>query len=237
MTSSLHTVGLFVREPRPGGTKTRLAHSIGDQPAAALAKAFAEDFCARLRGEFVIQLFVAGDARSPWFASLCELAPKLQREDALGARMRHALDALAEGGHARVLLGSDAPTLPTAYVHELFTALQGDVDVVLIPARDGGYVALGVRAAVDASFLEDPAIRYSTEHACEDTRRAASLRGLSIVSLAPWYDVDVEADLRVLEAELLVHPERAPRTQSLLSGGGGKTLGRKGSGGVKLPQR
>lgn len=240
----MRTIGIFVREPKPGETKTRLAHSIGDEAAAALARAFAEDVCAHLSVLFVIQLFVAGDEKSPWFARLSSLSPKRQVETSLGERMRVALDALAPCEHARVLLGSDAPTLPVSSVSALFEALDAGAEVALIPARDGGYVAIGVREKVDARFLEDASIRYSTSHACEDTERAARAQGLSVARLAPWYDIDVEADLRVLEEELRAHPERAPRTYSLLSAGAdGSTLTRpvaeaeNGSGGVNSPQR
>jgi rSAM/selenodomain-associated transferase 1 len=234
----MRTIGIFVREPTPGQTKTRLAKAIGDDAAAALARAFAEDICARLALESSLQLFVVGDAKSPWFTSLSSRTPKLQRDAPLGERMRHALDALAHGEEARVLLGSDAPTLQASSLHELFGALEEGADVALIPARDGGYVAIGVRARINAGFLEDASIRYSTEHACEDTARAARSAGLSVALLSPWYDVDVEDDLRVLKDELSAHPERAPRTYSLLSeGGGGSTLARKGSGGVNSPQR
>lgn len=240
----MKTIGIFVREPKPGETKTRLAHSIGDEAAAALARAFAEDVCAQLQASFALQLFVAGDAKSPWFATLSSLSPKRQADASLGARMRLALDELAPHGHARVLLGSDAPTLPASSVDTLFEVLERGAEVAVIPARDGGYVAIGVRERVDARFLEDASIRYSTSHACEDTERVARAQGLSVARLSPWYDIDVEADLRVLEEELRAHPERAPRTYSLLSAGaGGSTLTRpvaeaeNGSGGVNSPQR
>ncbi len=243
---TLH-LGIFLREPTPGATKTRLARTVGDEGAAALARSFAEDLIARAVEAQPVTLFVAGPLDGAWIRGLRArhgVEAVAQREGGLGTRMAHALRALALRGTGGIaLVGSDAPTLPRWMPPELARALEG-ASVALTPAADGGYVAIATRAEVEPRFLEAP-IRYSTRHALADTVAAAEAAGLVTTCVTPWYDIDVEADLHTLWAELALDARRAPRTaevlRALASGahslGGGKALGRNGTGGSKVPQR
>ncbi|GAB4210627.1 MAG: TIGR04282 family arsenosugar biosynthesis glycosyltransferase [Sandaracinaceae bacterium] len=211
-------LGIFLRAPRAGATKTRLAQRIGDEAAAALARAFAEDLVARLAGHAALTLFVAGAIDDPFvrdIAARFALPVESQLEGGLGARMTHALRVLGARGDEAALLGADVPTCPAWMV----AALRGGLsraDVALSPAPDGGYVAIASRGGLDPSFLEAP-IRYSSAHACADTMLAAREAGLTATCVTPWYDVDVAADLRVLRAELGRDPRRAPRTAAVLA--------------------
>jgi glycosyltransferase A (GT-A) superfamily protein (DUF2064 family) len=211
-------LGIFLRAPRAGATKTRLAPHVGDEAAAELARAFVDDLVARLVGHAAITLFVAGPTDDLFVRALAErfaLPVQAQIEGDLGVRMAHALRALGARGDEAALLGSDVPTCPAWMI----TALRGGLslaDLALAPAPDGGYVALALRGGTDPSFLEVP-IRYSSAHACADTLLAARAAGLAATCVTPWYDVDVADDLRVLAAELGRDPRRAPRTAAALA--------------------
>jgi len=242
---TLH-LGIFLREPTPGATKTRLARTVGAEGAAALARSFAEDLLERTAPAQPVTLFVAGPLDGPWLRELRArhgVDALSQHEGGLGARMAHALRALAlRGARGIALVGSDAPTLPRWMPSELEHALES-ASVALTPAADGGYVAIAMRSEVEPRFLEAP-IRYSTRHALEDTVAAAEASGLVTTCVTPWYDIDVEDDLDTLRAELALDARRAPRTAEVLGAlgrahslGGGNALGRNGTGGSKVPQR
>ena len=70
---------------------------------------------------------------------------QLQHSD-LGTRMAHALTAALGRGHTRaVVLGSDVPDLGAAVMEAALCALES-YQLVLGPAVDGGYYAVGVSA-------------------------------------------------------------------------------------------
>jgi glycosyltransferase A (GT-A) superfamily protein (DUF2064 family) len=110
-----------------------------------------------------------------------------------------------------VIIGSDAPTLPI----ELISAAFGSLDtapIVLGPANDGGYYAVGSSSQVRPSF---EGVRWSTDRALDDTVKANAQRQIAIT--APWYDIDDSEDLAVLRAHLSVDPAAAPATGRCLT--------------------
>src|SRR2546423_3782152 len=87
-------------------------------------------------------------------------------------------------------------------------------DVVVGPADDGGYYRVGASAARPRLFESTP---LGTHNAREALIANARALGLLVALTAPWYDIDVPADLRRLDAELRIDPSRAPRTAALLA--------------------
>jgi uncharacterized protein len=99
-----------------------------------------------------------------------------------------------------VVLNSDSPTLPTAFLIETAQALAQPGDrAVLGPSSDGGYYLLGLNQAHRRLF-ED--ITWSTEHVAEQTLERAAEIGLEVHQLPVWYDVDDVESLRRLQSEL-----------------------------------
>lgn len=199
-------IAIFAREPVPGRTKTRLARDVGDATACALHRAFVLDVLARCRAHPALEPELHGADPGPFLASLgVPLVPQVAGD--LGARMAHAL---AQG--ARLVVGTDAPTLPRAILDQAIDALGRD-DVVIAPAADGGYVLVGARA--DPTFLCGP-IRWSSPHTLADTIRSARAHRLGVVLTAPHHDVDTVDDLRLLRAHLALDPRAAPQTASAI---------------------
>jgi len=200
---------IMAKEPRAGQVKTRLAARIGAGPAAGLAQAFLEDTLTRVRGlADELWLCHAPAEISQGFGERCQaIAADLrlvpQVDGGLGARLA---DALAGEG-LRLALGSDAPDLPLACVHEAVEALRGELDAVAAPARDGGYTLLGLGPGVSSAPLAGP-IRWSHAETWADTR--AALAPARVGEVTPWDDVDELEDLLALCARL--DPEACPAT-------------------------
>lgn len=210
-------IRIYTRPPIPGSTKSRLAVSIGDEPAAMLHRAFLEDTirhaCAVPRA--VVSLDVTED--HPTLRALAQthgLSIRRQRDGDLGARMAASIaDALSE--HERVLLiGSDAPLLgPSALqAAEAALATTEPVDAVFAPTPDGGYALLGTQRP-----LALPGVRWSTRFALRDSEESLDRQGLRHRRLSPTFDVDRPEDLRLLRAALGVDPALAPATARALS--------------------
>jgi rSAM/selenodomain-associated transferase 1 len=194
---------LFARSPRLNAVKTRLARSLTPEHALALHEAMLAD-----QARFLESL--AGAARS------CEVCLDTDQGDGdLGERMERALTRAFEGGARRAaILGADAPTLPRALVEAAFGRLRGGADAVIVPAEDGGYLLVGASRPVPLLFRGIP---WGTPSVADLTRRAARAAGIVLAETGPWFDVDVEVDLRRLARDLATDPSRAPATARVLS--------------------
>lgn len=129
-----------------------------------------------------------------------------QRGDDLGARMDNLVDDLLGAGHAAALvMGSDLPALPAAYLAEAARALTtGNADVVLGPAEDGGYYLIGLGRPAPELFR---GIAWSTAEVLDATRARAEALGLRVRLLPSWADLDLPADLVRLRRRLLADGE------------------------------
>lgn len=186
-------LAVFLKAPRLGQVKTRLAAGIGALAALGFHRATAA----------TLIRCVARDRR--WRASLW-LSPRdalrqrnvphlgLPRFDQgtgdLGARMALVFRRLPPG--PVVLVGTDVPALGPAVIADAFRRLDGS-DAVFGPAGDGGYWLVGLRG----SWRRRPPfrrVRWSTPHALGDT--VVQLHCARIALLAPLDDIDTPADFR-----------------------------------------
>ena len=188
---------VFVKEPRPGTVKTRLAAAVGDEHAAQLYRALAEEEVRRTkpaRGEYQRLFFFtppdAGPALARWFPGETFLP---QQGVDLGQRMANAFEtAFARGARRVAIIGTDVPGISRELVREALLAL-GDHDVVVGPARDGGYYLLALDRPRPMLF---DAIPWSTSAVLAATAERASVLGLRLSVLEPLSDIDTLEDLR-----------------------------------------
>ena len=124
-----------------------------------------------------------------------------QHGDDLGARILFTFDQLFQQGYTRVIvIDSDTPTLPTAYLEQALSLIAAHQnDVVLGPTEDGGYYLIGLRQSHRELFERMP---WSTSQVFPETRRRSEQSGLTVACTASWYDVDTPADLERLMASL-----------------------------------
>ncbi len=199
----MQTIGMLCKAPRPGFAKTRLAAALGDARAAALARAFLADSAALAASLGAATAFFApADAQAeiaPLLPAGMALAP--QPEGDLGVRIAAAFAAL---GTPALVLGTDSPDLPRALLQQALDALATH-DAAFVPAHDGGYCAVALRAPAPALFTGIP---WSSAETLRATLAAA--RGLRVHLTAAWHDVDEAADL----AKLVL--DHAPATRAVL---------------------
>ena len=133
------TLILFVRAPRLGAGKKRLARDIGAVAALRFERLMLARSLRRLGRDrrWRLRLAVTPDRAAGRFRNAMP-----QGSGDLGARMRRALAAGGPG--PAVLVGSDIPGMTAAHIAEAF-GLLGHHDIVFGPAADGGFWLVGCR--------------------------------------------------------------------------------------------
>ena len=111
----------------------------------------------------------------------------------LGERLTRVIDdGFGDGATAVVVIGTDCPALTAAMLNDAFAALE-HADVVIGPARDGGYYLIGLGAPHAELFADIP---WSTPDVLAMTIDAAERGGLRVRLLPPLSDIDTAADWR-----------------------------------------
>jgi hypothetical protein len=206
------TVAIFARAPVPGAVKTRLAGAVGADGAAALATAFLRDTWDAVAALPWARPAVA--TTGPLGAAFADVRAWDQGEGDLGARIERMLRrGLAETPTA-ISMGADTPGLPARLLEEARAALAAGADAVFGPCSDGGFYLVGVRRCPPGLLAELPWSRSDTLAA---TRARVEAHGLSVVELAPWFDVDRPEDLTTLEERLAAGEVVAPATARALA--------------------
>jgi uncharacterized protein len=188
---------VFVKAPRPGAVKTRLAADLGPGPAAEVYRVIAEEEIRRTapaaREYERLFFFAPADARADVARWLPAESLLPQEGHDLGARMAHAFDAaFARGAGRAAIVGTDVPHVSRALVKEALLALD-DHDVVVGPARDGGYYLLALDRRRPALFEGIP---WSTPDVLAATAERARALGLRLGMLEPLSDIDTLEDVR-----------------------------------------
>jgi hypothetical protein len=187
---------LFLDWPRPGGVKARLASQLGPDYAARLSRALADRALERMApiGEFARRVvFTPEESRPALTAWLPRetLWPQVGKD--LGERRSNALARAFDEGFSRVAIaGYDIPRLDRDRVLRAFAALA-EHDVVIGPARDGGYYLIATRAPCPGLFEGIP---WGTAAVLGETLRRAGDLGLRVRTLESLRVVETLSDLR-----------------------------------------
>ncbi len=196
------------KAPRAGQVKTRLTPPLTPRRAAQLYKSFLLDAVALARAipdTDVVILFVPFAGSEARLRQVLPRGVRLLPQEGKGIGEGSAYGfrtLLGEGYEKVVLIGSDNPTLPPAYVREAFVALDC-ADLILGPVDDGGYYSIGMSKPHLGVFER---IAWSTELVSQQVQaRAAELR-LRVHLIPTWYDVDTVAELERVAAEVLRDP-------------------------------
>jgi rSAM/selenodomain-associated transferase 1 len=190
---------IFTRFPEPGLTKTRLIPVLGPEGACRLQRELTEKIVAHVQQikkhyPLLMEIHFSGGTReqmAEWLGR--DFAYVIQEGDDLGARMGLAFrKAFRKGWKRVVLIGSDVPDLTPAILRESFERLANH-DLVLGPARDGGYYLIGLK--VNRPDLFGNPMVWGTEEVLKNTLITAERLGLKTALLPPLRDVDRPEDL------------------------------------------
>ncbi len=193
---------VFTRFPEPGKSKTRLIPALGPREAADLQRKMTEHTLSwarrwEERHSGSLQVHFTGssvESFHEWLGPDLSYCP--QSEGDLGSRMHEAFrQAFQEGVGKVVLVGTDCPGLTEDLCQKAFEELDRS-EVVLGPAKDGGYYLIGLRRPEEELFRSIP---WGTGEVLAQTlERAQSLR-LRASCLEILEDVDRPEDLPAWE--------------------------------------
>ena len=183
---------VFQKNPALGTVKTRLASVIGDQKAVEVYRYLlwhTHQEIAKLR----CPVFVFFDKEvQQEFLHARNFFPGVQCGRNLGEKMQRAFFEVFALGYRRVIIiGTDCLEIEAGIIDNAFTDLI-TADLVIGPAKDGGYYLLGLKALHDPIFEGK---EWGTSTVLTQTLRDAAFLGLQTVLLKELSDVDRYEDL------------------------------------------
>ena len=191
---------IFIKNPEIGKVKTRLAATIGAQKALDIYKKLLK-YTAQITGELSLEKHVWYssyiDKNDPFFKS--DYLKFLQAEGGLGEKMSEAFEMVFDQGAEKVvIIGSDCAELEPHHITEAYDQLD-KVDVVLGPAKDGGYYLLGMNHFYPELFKE---MTWSNSEVLHETLKRAQGSNLKSYLLPELNDVDTFEDFQLIEPRL-----------------------------------
>lgn len=209
---------LFLKVPEEGRVKTRLAASLSPRTVVGLYRCFVADILSTLEktGHAIFLCHDPPDQSDRIRNWLGDRHPLMaQKGNDLGDRMAEAFrECFSLGIERAALIGTDIPDLPGEFIDRAFAGLD-DRDVVIGPARDGGYYLIGFRADSFAPEVFE-GVSWSAPSVLEQTRRILKNLGIGYRMLPEWKDIDTQADLKAL-AQNPRSKGNAPNTLAYLS--------------------
>lgn len=192
MTSenSANLLLVFLKSPRPGFVKTRLAGRIGAESACEVYRNLAADLLKRLKDYPNVELRISPDdaaaSHSDWLLRDCWRCQGQGGGD-LGRRLTRAFGESFAAGWCKVMaIGSDCPYVKPTHLRGGFERLIS-ASAVLGPALDGGYWLIGMNRYLPSLF---EGISWSGAQVLEQTLQRAAALGVQAAILETLEDVD-----------------------------------------------
>lgn len=185
---------IFIKNPKLGAVKTRLAKTIGDEKALHIYFILLDHthkVARRVNSDKVVFYSDFINNADEWRKD--NFIQWLQKGETLGDKMSNAfLRAFKTGYKKVIIIGSDCLELNKDLIEDAFNLLDTK-EVVLGPAKDGGYYLLGMKNFY-ATLFENKT--WSSENVLLDTLLDLSNLDLSFKLLPTLSDIDDEKDLK-----------------------------------------
>ncbi|MEO6860456.1 MAG: TIGR04282 family arsenosugar biosynthesis glycosyltransferase [Microcoleus sp.] len=197
---------VFTRYPEPGKAKTRLIPVLGKTGAANLHRLMTQKTIARALSlqntrRLCVEIHWAGGSQKlmqDWLGT--DIIYQNQIDGDLGAKMTAAFqNSFNSGVDKAAIIGTDCPALKAEIMAEAFDKLSQH-DLVLGPAKDGGYYLIGLRRSIPELFA---GINWGTSEVFAATRAIAQNLDLNIAYLPTLADIDLPEDLLSLDINLV----------------------------------
>lgn len=189
---------VFARVPDAGKNKTRLIPALGPELATRVYAWLAKSTLQQAREAMIACqfrvwiLFCGGSLQQAQEAFGDEFLYDEQIGEDLGAKMAFAVQRRFEAGASRVVvIGTDCMELTSQDLQDAFAKLEAN-DLVLGPARDGGYYLIGLTRMLPNLFT---GIEWSTNRVLAQTEAKAHQLGISPARLPERGDIDEPEDL------------------------------------------
>ena len=183
---------VFVKNPRLGSVKTRLAKSIGDNNALKIYLdliTHTHKVLVRLNYNCAVYYSDQIENNDLWCES--NFIKYQQTGQTLGERMYDAFKNSFRKGYERVIIiGSDLPDLSTNLLQNAFKKLSEN-DYIIGPSKDGGYYLLGMKQFNEYLFKNK---KWSTDSVLKDTIK--DIEHDNIGFLPALNDIDTFEDLK-----------------------------------------
>lgn len=184
---------IFAKNLIYGEVKTRLAATVGNDVAFSVYKKLllhTKDITKDIPADKIIFYSNNVEEKDIWNDETFK--KYLQSGNDLGERMQNAFAYAFEKEYEEVvIIGTDCFELTSSIINDAFSFLK-KYDIVIGPAKDGGYYLLGMKKLYREIF-EDK--RWSDVSVCNDTINTINKLHLSNHQLETLTDVDEEKDL------------------------------------------
>lgn len=192
---------IFLKYPELGRSKTRLAATVGNENAL---KVYVEllNHTHLITKSLIFDKFLfydkVSEQKMPWGDDIYHTA--YQKESDLGGRMQDAFEQLFTKGYERVvIIGSDCYELTQAVIEDAFNLMQTS-DVVIGPAKDGGYYLLGLTKMIPQLFTN---VAWSTDEVFKTTTLVLDDLHVNYATTPVLSDIDTIDDLPAKLKDLL----------------------------------
>jgi len=197
---------VMTKSPEQGKVKTRMQSRLSQQQCVDLHIALTRYALFQWAEANIgaIELWVGGNIElCHQQLSLDQHFPALpvypQSSGDLGERMlyavsQHCLPSGASSTQSVILVGTDCPWITEDYLNQAANGLL-EHDVVIGPAKDGGYVLLAMKNC-HIGLFED--IEWGSDRVFSQTMSKVATLGLSCLQLEALSDIDIPRDLALL---------------------------------------
>lgn len=193
---------VMTKIPVPGKTKSRLASILTPDQRGELSQAFLQDIISELRilpYELAIAIWPPGN--EDIIEEILEYPYMIfpQRGNDIGERMMYAAqDMLYKGLGPVIIVGSDIPLLSGYHIKKAIEALQNN-DIVLGPAKDGGFYLIGLNTCIPNLFHH---INWSSGQECQQLINNTKKLSLKLHLIDELFDIDTPDDYHMLYQEI-----------------------------------
>jgi len=194
---------IFVRNLEKGKVKQRLAKSIGDDRAIDVYGYLLEHTKdITISCKYNLFVFYSHYIHIADVFDDHVFSKHVQEGEDLGERMMNAFKKVFELGCKNIcIIGSDCYELQTYTLIDAFTKLH-ERDVVIGPAKDGGYYLFGIKKLQPDLFANK---EWGTSSVFDDTITTITNLGLTYAELPVLNDIDTIEDL--LQTDILTKLE------------------------------
>ena len=182
----MNAIIIFIRNPILGKVKTRLAREIGDLQALQIYNQLLNiTRDVSLESHAIKYLFYSDfiENDDEWDSNYNKM---LQTGNDLGERMKVAFQSILQRHSKCIIIGSDCPYISEKLIESAFTSLDQN-DVVIGPAKDGGYYLLGMNKLILEIFTD---MAWSQQHLLTQTKAKLDELNYSYCELDILEDID-----------------------------------------------